>query len=93
MVSRLLEDRQIPARLLINRLRARPVMAGRMPDVDEIIDTAGLQLMGILPEDEAVAVANANGALCRRTATRRRASATSHGAFLVNRCLWQTLKK
>jgi len=61
IVSRLLEDRQIPARLLINRLRARPVMAGRMPDVDEIIDTAGLQLMGILPEDEAVAVANANG--------------------------------
>lgn len=36
-------------------------MKGRMPDVDEIIDTAGLQLLGILPEDEAVAVANANG--------------------------------
>lgn len=32
-----------------------------MPDVDEIIDTAGVQLLGIIPEDEAVAVANANG--------------------------------
>lgn len=61
IVSRLLEDRQIPARLIINRLRPAPVMAGKMPDVDEIIDTAGLQLLGILPEDEAVAVANANG--------------------------------
>ena len=61
IVSRLLADRQIPARLVINRLRALPVMRGRMPDVDEIIDIAGLQLSGILPEDEAVAVANANG--------------------------------
>ena len=32
-----------------------------MPNVDEIIDTAGIQLLGIIPEDEAVAVANANG--------------------------------
>lgn len=61
IVSRLLEDRQLPARLVINRLRAAPIRQGRMPDVDEIIDTAGLQLIGILPEDEQVAVANANG--------------------------------
>jgi len=37
------------------------VMDGSMPDVDEIIDTAGIQLLGVIPEDEAVAVANANG--------------------------------
>lgn len=43
---------------MINRLRAAPIRQGRMPDVDEIIDTAGLQLIGILPEDEQVAVAN-----------------------------------
>ena len=48
-------------RLIINRLRPSLVMRGAMPDVDEIIDTAGLQLMGVLPEDEQVAVANANG--------------------------------
>ena len=36
-------------------------MAGKMPDVDEIMDTAALPLIGILPEDEEVAVANANG--------------------------------
>ncbi len=61
IVSRLLEDRRIPSRLLINRLRPAKVMDGSMPDVDEIIDTAGVQLLGIIPEDESVAVANANG--------------------------------
>ncbi len=61
IVSRLLEERGVPALLVINRLRARPVLEGRTPDVDEIIDTAGLRLLGILPEDEQVAVANANG--------------------------------
>lgn len=61
IIGRLLEDRHVAARLLINRLRPAKVMDGSMPDVDEIIDTAGIQLLGIVPEDEAVAVANANG--------------------------------
>lgn len=61
IVGQLLEDRNIPTRLIINRLRPSAVMSGKMPDVDEIIDTAGLQLLGVIPEDEAVAVANANG--------------------------------
>ncbi len=61
IVSRLLEDRQVASRLIINRLRPQKVIDGSMPDVDEIIDTAGIQLLGIIPEDEAVAVANANG--------------------------------
>ena len=61
IVGHLLEERHLSARLIVNRLRPALVMKGAMPDVDEIIDTAGLQLMGILPEDEAVAVANANG--------------------------------
>lgn len=61
IVSGLLEERRVKAHLLINRLRPAKVMDGSMPDVDEIIDTAGLQLLGIVPEDEAVAVANANG--------------------------------
>lgn len=62
IVAGLLDGRGMPARLVINRLRVQPILDGRMPDVDEIIDAAGLQLIGILPEDEAVAVANANGA-------------------------------
>lgn len=61
IVARLLEERGIPARLIVNRLRPHPILKGRMPDVDEVIDTAGLQLIGVLPEDEMVAVANAYG--------------------------------
>jgi len=61
LVGRLLAQRQISARLLINRLRPGPIMAGLMPDVDDIIDMAGLRLLGIIPEDESVAVASANG--------------------------------
>lgn len=60
-VARLLEEYKIPSRLVINRLRAIPIMKGNMPDVDEIIDTAGVQLIGIIPEDEQVAVATAQG--------------------------------
>ncbi len=61
IISRLLEERGVPSRLIINRLRPGKVLDGSMPDVDEIIDTAGIQLLGIIPEDEEVAVANANG--------------------------------
>lgn len=61
LVGRLLAQRGLPVRLLINRLRPGPILNGSMPDVDDIIDMAGLQLMGIVPEDESVAVASANG--------------------------------
>lgn len=61
IIGRLLDKRGLPARLIINRLRPALVMAGKMPDVDEIMDTAALPLVGILPEDEDVAVAGANG--------------------------------
>lgn len=61
IIARLLDERRLRSHLLINRLRPAKVMDGSMPDVDEIIDTAGIQLLGIIPEDESVAVANANG--------------------------------
>ncbi|HHV50665.1 MAG TPA: septum site-determining protein MinD [Clostridiales bacterium] len=61
IVGRILDRRNIPARLVINRLRPMPIITGKMPDVDEIIDIASLQLIGIIPEDEEVAIANANG--------------------------------
>lgn len=60
ILGHLLEKRKMPAHLIINRLRPSKVMDGSMPDVDEIIDIAGIQLLGIIPEDEEVAVANAN---------------------------------
>ena len=61
ILSDLLREKQIPARLIINRLRPRKIMDGSMPDIDQIIDESALQLLGVIPEDETVAVANANG--------------------------------
>ena len=61
ILGHLLEEKQLRTHLIINRLRPAKVMDGSMPDVDEIIDTAGIRLLGIIPEDEEVAVANANG--------------------------------
>ena len=60
ILGHILEERQLKSHLIINRLRPNKVMDGSMPDVDEIIDTAGIQLLGIIPEDEEVAVACAN---------------------------------
>lgn len=80
IVSQLLDQKKIPSRLIINRLRPRPVMKGKMPDIDEIIDTAGVRLIGVIPEDERVAVAGAYGrplpvdaaaSLCFRNVARR----------------------
>lgn len=61
IVSAHLDKEGIPCKLVINRLRPRPVMRGRMPDIDEVMDAAQVPLLGVIPEDEAVAVANANG--------------------------------
>lgn len=61
VVGDLLADRDIPARLIINRLRVEPVLRGRMPDLDEIIDLAGIQLIGVIPEDEELAIASSHG--------------------------------
>lgn len=61
VVGELLEERDIPARLIINRLRVTPVLQGKMPDLDTIIDTAGIQLIGVIPEDEQLTVSVANG--------------------------------
>lgn len=61
VVADILRNRRIPARLIINRLRPRPIIKGQMPDIDEIIDTAGLRLIGVLPDDHTVSSAMLNG--------------------------------
>ncbi|MCL2488302.1 MAG: septum site-determining protein MinD [Oscillospiraceae bacterium] len=61
IIGGLLDARNIPAHLLINRVRISPILKGYMPNLDTIIDVAGLQLMGVIPEDEEVAIATANG--------------------------------
>lgn len=61
VVGDLLAARGVSARLVINRLRPRLVMRGKLPDIDEIIDTAGIRLIGVVPEDDAIPFAAAAG--------------------------------
>lgn len=61
LVGAYFRQRSIPARLVINRLRPDPIRRGLLPDIDEIIDAAALQLIGVIPDDEALAQANADG--------------------------------
>ena len=61
IVSGHLDAAGISCKMVINRLRPRPVMKGKMPDIDEVMDAAQVPLLGVIPEDEAVSIANANG--------------------------------
>jgi len=49
------------ARLIVNRVRPHQIMAGEASNIDEVIDTVGLPLIGLVPEDETV-IACANHA-------------------------------
>ncbi len=61
IVGSLLAARRLPARLIVNRLRPRWIRRGRLPDVDAVMDTAGIRLLGLVPEDELVATSCAYG--------------------------------
>lgn len=47
-----LAERGIPARLIINRFNKHAIGSGRSLNIDDVIDSTGLQLIGIIPEDE-----------------------------------------
>lgn len=56
----LLQQRAIPTRLIVNRVSAR--MFGKMcATIDDVMDTVGLPLLGIVPEDASVTLAAAEG--------------------------------
>ena len=93
IVSRLLSEGEVPARLIINRLRALPVMKGRMPDVDEIIDTAGLQLLGILMRTKRWPWPTPTDGRFPQTATLPCALKISPGAAWGSPCRWPAWKK
>ncbi len=59
--STLLDRQEISYKMIINRLRPRAVMKGQMLDIDEIMDLAQVPLLGVIPEDDAVTLATANG--------------------------------
>ncbi|MFD1674995.1 septum site-determining protein MinD [Alicyclobacillus fodiniaquatilis] len=56
----LLEKEQIdPPRLVVNRIRPQMVKRGEMLDIDEIVQILSIDLLGIVPDDEAV-IKNSN---------------------------------
>ncbi|MDL2215904.1 AAA family ATPase [Ruminococcaceae bacterium OttesenSCG-928-N02] len=62
LVADQLFGKGIPCRLIINRLVADNVQKAGLRDLDECIDTAGAQLIGILPQDTQIHLASATGA-------------------------------
>lgn len=60
--ARLLEEEHVMrVRLVINRLRTQLVKSGLAANVDDAMDTAGLPLLGIVPEDEDVIACGNSG--------------------------------
>ena len=49
-----LQDRQMPARLIVNRLRPEMVRSGDMLSVDDVCEILALELLGIVPDDEEI---------------------------------------
>ena len=41
-------------RMVVNRVRPRLIRYGVAANIDDVIDTAGVQLLGLVPEDEDV---------------------------------------
>ena len=56
----LLQERDIPARLVVNRVSSRMFVKMRAT-IDDVMDTVGLPLLGIVPEDADVTLAAAEG--------------------------------
>lgn len=56
----MLESAQIRSpKLVINRIRPKMVQSGDMLDIDEIVQLLGIDLLGVVPDDEAI-IGNAN---------------------------------
>lgn len=47
--------------LIINRIRASMVKKGDMMDIDDMIDILAIELLGVVPEDEAIVVSTNRG--------------------------------
>lgn len=56
-----LMDHGIESRLIINRFKKRLVANGRALNIDDVIDSTGVQLIGVVPEDPYLAEAAQDG--------------------------------
>lgn len=67
-VARLLEEEHVMRiRLVVNRVRPGMIRKGLIADIDDAIDSTGLQLLGLVPEDEdVIACANSGRSILDR---------------------------
>jgi septum site-determining protein MinD len=49
-----LQERHMPARLIVNRLRPEMVRTGDMLSVDDVCEILALELLGVVPDDEEI---------------------------------------
>jgi septum site-determining protein MinD len=49
-----LQERHMPARLIVNRLRPEMVRTGDMLSVDDVCEILALELLGVIPDDEEI---------------------------------------
>jgi septum site-determining protein MinD len=49
-----LTDRELPIRLIVNRIRPEMVRSGDMMSVDDVVDILGVKLLGMIPDDEEI---------------------------------------
>ena len=49
-----LNDRDMPIRLIVNRVRPEMVRSGDMMSVDDVVEILGVKLIGLIPDDEEV---------------------------------------
>ncbi|MGN7453212.1 septum site-determining protein MinD [Paenibacillus pasadenensis] len=57
----LLEQSQVPAKLVINRIKHAMVKSGDMLDIDDICQVLAIDLLGVVPDDERVIKAANSG--------------------------------
>ncbi|HZK86707.1 MAG TPA: septum site-determining protein MinD, partial [Syntrophomonas sp.] len=49
------------SKLIINRMRSKMVKRGDMMDIEDILDILSIDLLGVVPEDEAIIVSTNRG--------------------------------
>ncbi len=49
-----LTERELPIRLIVNRIRPEMVRTGDMMSVDDVVDILGVKLLGMIPDDEEI---------------------------------------
>lgn len=54
-------NRKLPMRLIINRVKPEMVRRGEMLSADDVVDILSIKLLGIVPDDESVLIAGNKG--------------------------------